>query len=345
MSEQKKLEKFTLDLNTISFIEKILDMEKKYINILWKVFTSPKFLEGLRMIEKEIVSQYEYLDKNYDIKNKLKIPAERLARYFIYNSDLNKDLFDIKGIFPSPISGDLAFFTEDATINIDVKTLDINGNRGDIGNLQYLPNQSSFDHKPVNPHPDHINSGIKLPSFLPETYKDKPLLTYFLTIIYEDNPQRNSFKISRDNKYGTIHLTCLPSKKTSVLFDYELIDNFKTYDYFSKNSIFKPILLCSNSDIASANKIIKTRYSNDNNFKTYYIDDKLAVLDLHNIHPIYQTILTWVPVSRKNGRTHDIYLEAIKGGSTSRINEKKLLRRYDSKGIEWEGVKTITLID
>jgi hypothetical protein len=38
MSEQKKLEKFTLDLKTISFIEKILDMEKKYINILWKVF-------------------------------------------------------------------------------------------------------------------------------------------------------------------------------------------------------------------------------------------------------------------------------------------------------------------
>lgn len=343
MGEQKKLNQVSLDSKTVSLIEKVLDLEKKYINILWKVFSSTKFLNELVNIENEIKSQYHYLHKNYDIKNKLKIPAERLARYFIYNSNLNNGLFNVKGIYPSPISGDLAFYTEDATVNIDIKTLDINGNSGDIGNLQYLPFQSSFDHKSINPHPDYKNSGIKLPSFLPESYKEKPVLTYFLTIIYEDNSEKNLFQISRNPKYGTVHLTCLPSNKTSVLFDYELIDNFKTYSYFLEDSPYKPSLLCSNCTLNEANKILHSRYMNNSNYKIYKFSDKLALLDLINIHPLYGTYVTWVPVSRKNQKVYDFYLEAIKAGSTTRINEKKLLRRFDSKDAEWEGVKIKTL--
>lgn len=341
MSIQKKLS--SVQMSQTDFIKKgkILDLEKKYHDILWNIFSSNSFKHDLLTIENEIKSNYQFLKNQYFIKNKIKIPAERLARYHIYNPNLNNGL-NILSIFPSPLSGDLAFITSDAVINIDIKTLDINGNRGDIGNLQYLPNQSSFKHKNVGIHPSFPNSsGVKVPSIMDAFYHGKPVLTYFLTIVYEDDPANNSFSISRNQLYNTIHFVNLPNGELSELFDFELLDNFKTYSYFKASSRFSPVLLLSNTNLQGANAEVTRRYSSDPRYSIFQMGTKTALLDLNNTHPTYGTNLTWVPVSRKNGSQYDFYLEAVSSGDTNRITEQKLSTRYDSSDAQWLGLKTI----
>ena len=74
------------------------------------------------------------------MKNKLKVPAERLVRHHIYTNLSNL----ITGIYPSPISSDLGIMTSDCVLCVDVKTVDTVGNRVDIGSTQVEPNQISF---------------------------------------------------------------------------------------------------------------------------------------------------------------------------------------------------------
>lgn len=341
MGSQKKITEVTMNQLEAQKMKRILDLEKKYQNLLWGIFSSSNFKNDLLEIEREIQINYAFLTDNYDIKNKLKIPAERLSRYYIYNPNLNNNL-GVLSIFPSPLSGDLAFITCDAVVNIDIKTLDINGNKTDIGNLQYLPNQSSFIHKNVGMHPTNRNSGINVVSILPKEYKGKPVLTFFVTIVYNDNPTQNTFSISRSRTYETIHLINLPNGHTSPLFDFELLDNFKTYSYFKEKHGFKPILLLANSNLPSANAEVERLYSLDSRYSIFSMGTKKALLDLNRTHPIYNTFITWVPVSRKNGNQFDFYLEAISSGDTNRINEAKLKVRYDSTDSEWEGLKTCT---
>ena len=81
---QKKLSSFNLDKIEREEIGKVLDLEEKYFSILWNLFTSNDFINDLKVIEKEIQNQYSFLDKTWNLKNKLKIPAERLARQYIY---------------------------------------------------------------------------------------------------------------------------------------------------------------------------------------------------------------------------------------------------------------------
>jgi hypothetical protein len=342
MSSQKKLSSLSVDNSSKKQIGFILDLEKKYQSLLWKIFSAKDFLNDLLFIESEIIRNYNYLTLNYEIKNKLKIPAERLARYYIYNSNLNQGL-DIRNIFPSPISGDLAFITNDAVINIDIKTLDINGNKSDIGNLQFLPNQSSFEHNNVGVHPDYKNSGIKVGGILPKMYNEMPVLTYFLTIIYDDNPLENTFSISRNENYKTVHLINLPNGITSSLFDYELLNNFKTYNYFKSKNGFEPILLLKNSNLRLANEEVNRLFTDNQEYSIFNMGTKVACLDLNNYHPNYGTHITWVPVSRKNGTQYDFYLEAIASGDTNRIDEQKLKARYDSSDSKWDGLNTLTI--
>lgn len=343
MSKQKKLSSLIGQDNDKKLKGEILDLEKKYQSLLWDLFTSKKFIDDLIKIENEIKNNYDFLAKSYKLKNKIQVPAERLTRYYIYNASLNNNL-NIQSIYSSPVSGDIAFLTDDAVINIDIKTIDINGNKNDIKYLQYLPNQSSFNHKRIDVHPDYSNSGITIPGLLTSNYNGKPVLTYFLKIIYEDDSKKNSFTISRDKNYGTIHLINLPNGFVSDLFDYDLIDNFKTYKYFNEKDGFPRKLLLEKATLSAANDKIIEKYTNNKDFIIYDVGTKKALLDLKNPHPIFEnTLITWVPVSRGNKKLNDFYLEAIKSGDTYRISEEKLRERFDSKDTEWEGVKIYKL--
>lgn len=341
MSKQKKLSSIQLTTDQIKKMGEVLDLEKKYFNLLWNLFSSDYFKLDLRVIEKEIQNNYNDLEKIWNLKNKLKIPAERLARQYIYKNLSNIVLH----IYPSPISSDIAFITHDAVINIDVKTLDIYGNSGDIGNLQFENNQSSFINKNLDEDMSIENSGVKVECLLPLEYSynnesSKPVLTFFLIIVYKDDSL--SFSLSNQEKYATVQLKCLPNGIISQLFENDIVNNFKTYTYFTKEDGFEPIYLTD--DKLRVEESIE-KYVCESNSKYILIKgrSKTGVFSPNEKHPYYKTLgvsLFPVPRKKKSEKTTNFYLEAVKCGHTNRIRNNILIDRYDSNDQYWEGIKT-----
>lgn len=345
MGKQTKISeiKYKIEENNKIVMKNVLDLEKKYFDILWSIFSSDNFKNDLVEIENDIQKNYKNLKNVWNIKNKLKIPAERLGRHYVYTK-LHKQ---IVRIYPSPVSSDIAFITEDAVVNIDIKTIDINGNKTDIDYLQFENNQSSF----VNDNLDKItginNSGVKVECFLPKEISNKhgmklPLLTFFLTIIYNDD--QKSFNICRDEKYGTIYLKNLPNGLISMLFNNDIVSNFKTYDYLSEKDgeNFKPIFLTDdkNQIELKINEFVKQ----NKDYKKIKGRSRFGVFNENQIHPkSKEKGVSWFEVSRKEGNRWVFMLEAVDKGHTIRVRNDILTIRFDSNNKMWEGLKKITL--
>jgi len=345
MANQKKILDLELKIEEKIKIGKILDLEKKYFNILWELFKSKSFINDLEMIEREIKKKYSFLQKEWELKNKIKVPAERLVRQHIY-----RNLSDIiKNIYPSPISSDIAFITNDAVINIDIKTIDIIGNKNDIKTLQFENNQSSFKNKKLDSNKDHNNSGVVVECLLDTYYQcdneELPILTYFLIIIYYDDGKE--FKLN-DNDLETIYLKCLPNGGISILFDYDIVSNFKTYSYLEEKhgvSFIRKFLTDYEKDL---NIKLSEIADQDKNFSIIKGRRKIGLYNEKQIHPKYGTNgVSWFPVLRKNKKSknnnNSYYLEAVHKGNTTRVTNEILLDRYDSNNEYWEGVKKIKI--
>lgn len=194
---------------------------------IWDIISSEEFISDLSEIEIFIKSQYADLNNRYQIKNKLQLAAERLM-YFHMHKNLK-----ITRIYPSPISSDLAFYTEDALINIDAKTIDLSWNKGDDDWVQFWPHQISFTNKWFFER--MINEiefkWMSLTPGLPELdlSTNLPCLTYFVWITYKDD--WTDFDISH------IKLSCIPNWEiVREEYSNDLISNFKTYRYLKKDS-------------------------------------------------------------------------------------------------------------
>ena len=341
MSAQKKLSELNINSNEKLEMAHILDLEKKYMEILWNLFTSNEFIQDLKDIELEIQRNYNFLQHTWELKNKIKVPAERLTRQYIY-----KELSHlIKKIYPSAVSSDIAFLTEDAVLNIDIKTLDTVGNAGDIKNLQFENNQSSFINKNLDVDERYPNSGVKVECLLPTKYSygglnDLPMLTFFFTIVYSDNG--SSFKLCRTGNFETMYLKCLPNGIISQLFDNDIVDNFKTYTYLEHKHGFDPVYLTDDKNLI--NQKIREYISNNPNFIEIKGRTKTGAYNPNQIHPKYNINgVSWFPVSRQdkiNKSIYHYYLEAAYKGNTNRITNNKLLVRYDSHDQEWKGILT-----
>lgn len=336
MAEQHKLseKKFNYDEITYDKISNILDLEEKYMDILWGLFISKDFILDLKDIESEIEKNYLHLNQVWDLKNKLKIPAERLARKHIYGKLSNLILH----IYPSAVSSDIAFITNDAIINLDVKTLDIIGNKNDIRNLQFENNQSSFENINLDSDSNYPNSGVRVDCQLPKEYQYmkedlKPVLTYFLTIVYNDD--KKSFELSNDSSYPAIQFKCLPNGFLSNLFENDIVQNFKTYNYFGENSELPPKFLTNDENLVKSK--IDEFIKNNKDCCLIYGRQKYGVFFENIIHPYYKTKgISFFPVKRKKT---NYFLEAVKNGNTSRVYNKTLEKRYNSKDKEWLGVR------
>ncbi|MEG0978259.1 MAG: hypothetical protein RSE56_03360 [Bacilli bacterium] len=339
MSHQKCLSSISCTKLEKEKIGSVLDLEKKYFDILRDLFTSELFVSDLKVIEKEIQKQYELLQRTWELKNKLKVPAERLVRQYIY-----KDLAHlVKHIYPSPISSDVAFITEDAVINLDIKTLDTIGNKGDVSNLQFENNQSSFENINLDIDSRYPNSGVKVECLLPKEYsyndeKPLPMLTFFFIIIYCDNSE--SFMLN-DDSLQTIYLKCLPNGFTSILFDNDIISNFKTYTYLEKKHGFTPVYLTNNQ--SEVNDKVKQFVKENPQFTLIQGKTKLGAYNENQIHPKYEINgVSWFPVSRQdksNKKMHTYYLEAVYKGNTNRMSNDILIKRFDSRDNQWIGLK------
>ncbi|TYR72590.1 hypothetical protein FZC79_22195 [Rossellomorea vietnamensis] len=299
------------------FENKILDIEKKYFNKLLKIIQSESFIDDLLLIEKEIKDNYPEFRDIWDLKNKLKVPAERLVTHHIYMQWHS----EIKGIYPSPVSSDVGIRMKDAVICVDMKTIDTDGNSGDIKSTSVEKNQTSFSNKNYPYVPMQAN----LKSI--DHYSRLPVLTFVIKLIYTDD--KYSFKLNR-NKYPSIVLTCIPNGEISKLFDFNIVDNVKTYDYFSKKDgeHFEPIQIPST---------LKTREAIETYMDKVCIDDRkfnranLGGSKLAYYNTATRTLWWQTTESRKK------VIRAVKSGSSVRFSNKTLKARYDSTDEPWEG--------
>lgn len=298
-------------------MNEVLDLEKKYFAKINEMVQSEKFLNDLLLIEKEIRENYHEFKNTWNLKNKIKVPAERLIRHYIYMEWHE----DIESIYPSPVSSDLGIKMKDAIVCVDIKTIDTVGNSGDISSTSTEKNQNSFDNKnyPVFEFKSNLKSI--------DHYSRRPVLTFIIKIIYSDD--NYSFKLCR-KEYPAIITTCIPNGEISGLFDFNIIDNFKTYDYYEEQdgSYWKPYIIRTSSKKSSEIKIetdiefIKNRAFVDMSDRI----DKVAYYDV-----IHHCI--WWLTSHKNKKA----IKAVKSGSSVRYNNEILKKRFDSKDEPWIG--------
>jgi len=302
-----------IDIKCNDYEKNILNLEKKYFEIIYNIISHEDFFKDLALIEKEISDNYSKFDGLWNLKNKIKIPAERVVRHHLYVKMVER----IKGIFPSPLSSDFGIRTDDAVVCIDIKTIDTNGNSGDLRETAVEKNQTSFDNKnyPYIHIPANLNAI--------DDYSRLPVLTYIVKIIYTDNGY--SFKLSR-SQYPSMVLVNIPNGKISQLFDYNIVANCKTYDYYNERNDgkdFAPIFLteqeATNIEMLDA-KCLSLGLIKINDFTkpTYYSA---------------KTKTVWWKTSVANKPA----IAAVKSGSSVRFSNEILKERYDANGKRWDG--------
>lgn len=291
----------------------VLNLEKKYFSIIESIINSDDFFSDLALIEKEISDNYSKFDNLWNLKNKIKVPAERVVRHHLYIKMV--DL--IKGIFPSPLSSDYGIRTDDAVICIDIKTIDTKGNPGDLKATCVEKNQTSFNNK------NYEKVNIQANMHPVDDYTRIPILTYIIKIVYTDDGY--SFKLSRES-YPTIILTCIPNGNLSKLFDYNIVANCKTYDYFDPihdGENYTPIKLTKEQK-DNESLIDELCLSKGFNKLTGY--GKPAYFDI-------RTRTVWWKTSENKTPT----ISPVKGGASVRYVNEILKERYDSNGTPWTG--------
>ena len=307
--------------------KEILDLEKKYFEKLTEVIFGSNFIGDLLLIEKEIRENYQELSELWALKNKLKVSAERLVRHYIYVewNDI------IQSVYPSPVSSDLGIKTDDAVICVDVKTIDIIGNANDLNYTQTEKNQNSFDNK--------NNPGFEYKCNLKsiDHYSDRPVLTFVVTIAYADD--NYSFRLCRDDDKPTIVVACIPNGELSNVFDYNIIENFKTYSYYdeSEGAYYTPFeVTIPVSDKTVLKSFLDNEFVNNRRYVDVSVSGRGGRIAYYD--PVRHCQWWFV-----NGRRNKAVC-VLKSGSSVRYSNEILKHRYDSHGRPWKGYKTMKLL-
>jgi len=290
----------------------IKNFEKKYMSKIWAIINSELFISDLRKIESYIQSNYNFLNDNWDEKNKLKVGVERLIRYYFYSN------LGVVGVYPSPLSSDMAVELKDVILNIDAKTIDMVGNPGDDNAIHFGKNQITFDNVPFFSQVIQGISfpGVTFPPRLASFHNEKPCLTFFITINYFDDS--TSFRLSH------LSLCCVPHALiVKHEFENKIISNFKTYEYLGKvkaESLGTQFLPKPRIDASWIPFSLKQTGVND------------SFLDRNLNHPILgNSKCVWKIIASK-------YAVLIYGGS-ARIDKGSIRERKDSEGNTWIGVQ------
>ena len=309
---------------------KILDLEKKYMEILDKVFTSKRFISDLKKIESDTQEYYDLLAEVWGKKNKIKEASERLVRHHLYTNFTGVDNF-----YPFPISCDIAIETDDVILNVDVKTIDKIGNGTELTTTQFEHNQTSFINKPVLAAPPFPGFKVKSNLQTKDPRTGKPVITYLIKIGYSDDGH-GFFRLVNENSKPSIVLTCLPNGALSNLFDDDLFSNFKEYTYYDSHdgTYFKPRYITSKDEFNTLN--INVKYNRIEQVTDIPENWSRISSDKVGYYDIEKKVL-WYAIPKKEQNHWNIYLYAVKYGNTARFNDYWLEHRYDSKNKSWCG--------
>lgn len=287
------------------------DLEKSYMKKIIDIADTEKFRNDILNIQNFIRNNYEKIQSYSSEKNKVKIAIERLIRFYFYKN------LNVENIYPSPISSDMAIECEDAIINIDAKSIDMIENKGDDKSIHFQKNQINFQNEPVvslKIYNQYLN--VLFPGRLEAYYNDKPVLTYFITINYED--------LSKEKFIISDYSICSVPHKDIVESDYEnkIISNLKTWGYIDKKEV----------EINYNNNPAYMPQTNINpNWKEYKYKQSFIWLDETLNHPNQEIggKVFWKKIDKK--------FKIVSFGGSARINKEKLKNRKDSEDRCWEG--------
>tara|TARA_B100001248_G_C27348062_1_gene439781 strand:+ start:115 stop:975 length:861 start_codon:yes stop_codon:yes gene_type:complete len=230
--------------------KEVLELEKYYFKILYKIFSQKSFSDELKAIMDDINSDWEGIHKIYSKANVVDLAVERHINFRVYN---DSSLKNILKIYPSVISSDTAFVTDKAVINIDSKTNSVKGNPNDWGRQTVGINQISLDNK--SNHHSEEKGYVKITGLLKPYYnfkaKELPVLSFFLSTLYFSNKEEGYDAWYIDSDYSekpyndkvknkslvkkeflkNIKFACMPHRSLSDLFKYKIVDGVKTYAY------------------------------------------------------------------------------------------------------------------
>ena len=297
------------------FQNRILDLEQKYMKIIENIIDSNDFKNDLLSIEREVKTNYGDYSEKFDTTDKINIMAERLITHHIYM----KLYTQIKSIYPSPISSDVGIRLEDCILCVDAKTINVNSNRIDINSTQVEQNQNSFNNK--NYLGIKTKSNLKMIDYYHEN--ELPVLSYIVKIIYFDD--KHSFKLNKDNEIPTVVIACIPNGKLSNLFNYNIVQNFKTYEYYNENDNekFRPIYIPDNLTKEEVDIIIQSK-TKEKGLQPAEYNNRKVYIDI-------SSQIMWWETSYNNQKC----LRPVKSGSNMRVRNEALKNRFNSFNEYW----------
>ena len=304
-------------------MNKIKDLEKHYMHEITKVVESKSFQNDLQRLEKYIIDNYDILRENSSEENKIKVGAERLIRYYFYSK------LKVVDIYPSPISADIALELKDVILNIDAKTINMRTNAGDDNAIHFQKNQITFDNKPFYKQTvqGYNFAGATFPSRMVAYHNNKPVLTFFITINYEDTPSKKAYRLT--------HMSvCAVPHGEIVERDYnnDILDNLKSWGYIGKNE-------AKRSPLLGRKYIPLAKRPPDPSWIPFSIKGGKndAWLDPNLEHP-YKDIGGYCV-----RKIEDKKYKIVSYGGSARISKNKIADRTDAKGKQWKGFKKIEI--
>lgn len=311
------------------------DLEKKYMNILSKMtIESKSFIKLCKNAEITIKNNYQYYKKYLASINKAAHGFENLISYTFQNYFYKKNINFLP--YFSAITSDLAFVMEDCIINIDAKTVDLDGNEGDADDISVLKNQITWKHKPlfVNDYKHNGEvikfSGMRFDGNQKPFEKELPCLTFILKLIYNDDFKSfnlNDAVLTCVPSYASLNEQYLIDAKTDYV-NIRLIQGFKTYDHIISNdthygSKYKPI----------------------NNVEDKWMGPfKLKAPKLKKIFYVIKDLKDPNDETKLASRSKMNEGWCINlGGLSARLLNDPIMNRIDSKGKKWIGFKKIKI--
>ena len=166
-----------------------------------------------------------------------------------------------------------------------------------------------------------------------------PVLTYIIKIIYKDD--KTKFSLNRDKKYPSLVLTCIPNGELSALFHYDIVRNYKTYEYCvsAKNPNLTDIIIpkLHKSTLKKRKKYTHDYCVNVKGFREYTMKTGDKTTSKVYFDPI-NMVYWWLTSDNK---VHKI--RALYKGATMRVVNDILKKRYDSNNIAWTGYKEFSI--
>ena len=301
----------TKNVNEISssFIK---DKENEYMQTLTKtLLENNKIHDFCKSAEKEINDNYKELKEKTTDKNLVKTPFERMISFHLIEHFIKKEI-NIKPHL-NPITSDMMFELDDCFLNIDCKTDNIVTNKGDTKDISIMPNQITFEAKPLFKRNigEHIFSGIHYTGQQKPIINNKPNLTFMFKLVYADNEGLTDAQKKQSSKYEIgkyqnleLALTYIPNGLTLSEEDKgDIVQNIKTYHYVTANKNFSP-------KYKPLEKISNNWILFKNNSKDIYLDTELK-------HPWYEDELVVRGLQKKK---YCVILE----GMSARLNKSKV---------------------